>query len=300
MKMIKFLAVTCVLLCAGVCAASDGLGSLRGQSSGFQDEVIGENRSAASERHEKSDELLSLDAQRYGESLTITVRFPFYSAPQEGSLILAILDSDGNRLVSRSGNELTTSVSTPDTSSTSEWRASAVFTSVSGMYRAAAYWRDSGGLQYSRTVRLDKSPEEDGLLDYRVLRTPSYTGARMETRALFSTEPDTGSVYIVLRSIGGYYSDRTIEYVSTGAEDGVRRFDFSFPIYNGSWRAVLHWKTDGKSFTHEHEFTISNGSYNGGSDSSTPVLATNLGNCSSLGIGVWLLLPATILMRRKR
>lgn len=274
MKMMRIITVVIMLMSAGLCAASD--------------------------------DLLSLDARQYNESVTITVRFPYYSTPQDGSLILAILDDDGNILASKSGNELSTSIFTPSTSGTSEWRASAEFTAVSGMHSAAAFWRDNAGISFSRTKRLSGAAEGDGLTDYRILRTPSHSGARMETRAIFSAEPDDDSVYILLRNVGGYYSDRTIEHVSE-SEDGLI-FDFSFPIYNGNWRSELRWKMNGKSFTHEHEFYVSNGTYYD-DENQDAVLMTNLGNCSVLvtaardshRLGAWLLLlPTVIPLRRKK
>ena len=141
---------------------------------------------------------------------------------------------------------------------------------------------------------------DGGLEDYWVLRTPSYSGATMSTRAWFSVRPDDGSVLLVLEGRSGGYSER--EHLPSDAfqEDEGYFYDFSFPIYDGTWRMTLYWEVDGEEHGYERDFRVSSGSYDEWyEDDWDDRYLWDREGCSAGGAGALALLLCLPLLRRR-
>ena len=235
----------------------------------------------------------SPESPNVGDAVTLEVRFRYSRRPVDGSLRIVVADSTGQRLRIWQGSDISGNRILPS-GGEEEWRASVRFTAESEMYWAYLRWtaREGGGELDTEDERLrlniggDAGPN-GGLENYRVLRTPSYSGGTMRTQARFSLQPDAGSVRLLLRNRTGNYSDREYEPVNMDYDDGEYFYEFSFPIYGGAWRSTLYWEVGGLEYSYDREFRFDDEYYDDWDDDDWYGWRKRIetGNCGVSGAG---------------
>ena len=193
-----------------------------------------------------------------GENMTLTVRFRYGLRPQDGTLVVSVTDAEGKALRSWSLRESDGEQRTYE--GASEWRTSVTFKAESGMRRAFLRWSVPGGdaetKRYEESISLIREKSaEDGLVSYRVTSGPAYLGDYMTTTARFNRQPDTGSVYMVLRQRNGSLSGR-FEYDDARRSEGFYQYRFRFRIGEGKWRSTLHWRMNGRQYSRDLSFSL--------------------------------------------
>ena len=96
---------------------------------------------------------------------------------------------------------------------------------------------------------------EGGLQTFFISDWPDHPRDDVEFEAVFTVQPDRGSVRLVLSGSGG---NRTVPPHDVDFEHGLWEYEFD-DIYlsPGTWTPTLHWSVNGKPYTSAQEsFTI--------------------------------------------
>lgn len=98
-------------------------------------------------------------------------------------------------------------------------------------------------------------PPSGGFEGYAVTDWPDYQGDDVETNAVFSAQPDTGTVRLVLTSNSG--GTQTFYPEEVDYENGRWIYDFKLYLGQGTWTPTLHWAAGGVAYSAaQSPFTI--------------------------------------------